>query len=120
MTSDSKVLRVGKEDVHVLYAGKLGDDTVVLIRQGDRVIPIEQRSDSDWNVGGVATGVDPVDGSPIDLNDRILLPTGDWTWLPLRHDPYSPRIVDGLIDGGAELKPGFAIQKGATNDLGRL
>ncbi len=117
---DAKVLRVSEGDVHVLYAGKLSDRSMVVIAQGDRVITIFKPSDGNWSVGSAATDIDVTEGTPVDLNDVILLPAGDWTWLPLRHDPSPPRTFDGLIDGGAELEPGFAVQKGATRDLGRL
>jgi hypothetical protein len=50
----------------------------------------------------------------------VLLPAGDWTWLPLAHQSFPPRTFDGLVDGGAELKPGFAIQNGSTDSLGSL
>lgn len=117
---EARAARVSDADVHVLYAGKLADESVVVIRQVDRAIPIFRSADGDWSVRGATIGFDPVDGAPLDLNDIILLPAGDWTWLPLTHDPSPPRTFDGLIDGGSELKPGFAVEKGTTNELGKL
>jgi hypothetical protein len=110
---------VSDADVHVLYAGAIEDRSVVVIRQADRVSTIQQLDDA-WSVGATTRGFDPFDGSPLDLNDLILLPAGDWTWLPLVHDPSPPRTLDGLVDGGAELEPGFAVEKGGAGDLGSL
>src|SRR6185437_6398702 len=99
--------RAGTSDVHVLYAGKISDRSVVLIDQADRAVLITQPSDDDgWRVEGT-TRFDPVDVSPADLNDVLLLPAGEWTWLPLVHDAFPPRTLDGLVGGGADLKPGF-------------
>jgi len=111
--ADSTAARISSQDVHLLYAEKIGDRSVVVVRQGDRLIAMDEPFDRGWYVEAAEEGFDPFDGSPAKIGDAVLLPNGDWTYLPLRDRGDRPRTVDGLVSpdsayGG--LEPGFVVE----------
>ncbi len=100
--------------VHLLYAGRVGEVEVVLVRQGTRLIAMRQPLDRGWVVSDAREDFDPYDGSPVKIDGAVLLPTGDWTYLPLRGGGLRPLTSDGLIsDGyayGSLADPAFVVE----------
>ena len=99
--ADSRTARVSDAVVHLLYAGRVGEVEVVLIRQGTRLIAMRQPLDRGWVVADAREDFDAYDGSPVTIDGAVLLPTGDWTYLPLRRGGLRPLISDGLISDGS-------------------
>lgn len=109
----STAARISSQDVHLLYAEKIGDRSVVVVRQGDRLIAMDEPLDRGWYVEAAEEGFDPFDGSPARIGDAVLLPNGDWTYLPLRDNGERPRTVDGLVSPDSaygDLGPGFVVE----------
>jgi hypothetical protein len=124
--ANGRAARVSGAAVHLLYAGRAGDRDVVLVRQGTRLIAMHRPLDRDWVVGAARERFDAFDGSPVGIDDAILLPAGDWTYVPLRARGSRPQTADGLISTGAavggELEPGFVLQgsQPARDQLGKV
>lgn len=109
----STAARISSQDVHLLYAEKIGDRSVVVVRQGDRLIAMDEPLGRGWYVEAAEEGFDPFDGSPARIGDAVLLPNGDWTYLPLRDSGERPRTVDGLVSPDSaygDLGPGFVVE----------
>jgi hypothetical protein len=114
--ADSRFARMSKADIHVLYAGKAGERDVVIVRQGSRVIAMHNPLDRGWVVGAAREDFDAFDESPLAIDDAVLLPAGDWTYLPLRRGGSAPRTVDGLIGAGSaygSLDDGLIVEGSA-------
>jgi hypothetical protein len=62
------------EDVHLLYAGRIGERGVVVVSQGDRLIAMHEPLDRGWFVGDAKAGFDAFDGSPVLIDGAVLLP----------------------------------------------
>jgi hypothetical protein len=111
---DSRAARVTDSKVHLLYAGRVDEVEVVLVRQGTRLIAMRQPLDRGWVVSDARENFDPYDGSPVTIDGAVLLPTGDWTYLPLRGGGLRPLTADGLIsDGhpyGSLVDPAFVVE----------
>jgi hypothetical protein len=115
--ADGRAARINDHlDVHVLYAGRVEDRDVVIVRQGDRLIAMHQPFDRGWVVGEAQDNFASFDASPVEIDDAVLLPVGDWTYLPMRAHATQPKIVDGLISSGSayggEVEPGFVVEGG--------
>jgi hypothetical protein len=111
--SDSRAARISSADVHLLYAETIGERSVVVVEQGDRLIAMVNPLDRGWYVDGAEEGFDPFDESPARIGDAVLLPSGDWTYLPLTDSSDRPRTVDGLLtpdDAYGSLDPGFVVE----------
>jgi hypothetical protein len=110
----SRTARVSDADVHLLYAGRIGNGGVVLIRQGDRLIKVQEDTGRGWYVGAATEDFDPFDGVPVAIGGVVLLPAGgDWRYLPLRARGERPLTVDGLVGTGwdlGDLDPGMVIE----------
>src|ERR1700750_189234 len=96
--------RAGRVDdhltIHLLYAGKIGERSIVVVRQGERLIGMRQALDRGWSVGDVKEGFDPFDGAPVVIDGSVLLPAGgDWTYLPLRGGGRRPAGEHGVLTG---------------------
>jgi hypothetical protein len=110
----SRLARVTDADVHLLYAGNVGDRDIVIISQGSRLIAMHQPLDRGWVVGGARENFEAFDGTPVTIDDAVLLPAGDWTYLPLRDNTRPALLADGLISQGnayGGLDPGFAVEE---------
>jgi hypothetical protein len=114
--ADGRAARVADQDVHLLYAGRVKDRGVVIVRQGDRLIAMHQPFDRGWVVGEAQDNFAAYHTSPVTIDGAVLLPAGDWTYLPLRAHATPPQIVDGLISSGAaysgDAEPGFLVEGG--------
>jgi hypothetical protein len=111
--ADIKAARISSEDVHLLYAETIGERSVVVVRQGDRLIAMDEPLDRGWYVEAAVEGFDHLDGSPAKIGDAVLLPNGDWTYLPLRDSGEQTRTVDGLVTPDSaygDLEPGFVVE----------
>jgi hypothetical protein len=113
----SKAARVRDGEVHLLYAGTVGDRDVVILTQDTRLIALHQPYDRGWVVGEAQETFDPFEADPVLIDDAVLLPGGDWRYLKLRGRDTPPKIVDGLVSEGSayggSFDAGFLLQASA-------